>query len=184
MFEQTRFSLVYILVLTSPSICHMLINLQEFLQMPSTTLINSDIMFFLHHYKMLLLIKVYVCTYIYIYIFRMYISHVYIYIYIYIYICMYIPLYNYIYIYTHPYYIPTISATQPSIPALPPAGASFEGLVDQRGQPRWEQLGGIRHHPIAHVSGQKRWGKVRPVTPKSVVLWWFIGYGILMDIIV
>ena len=87
-------------------------------------------------------------VHIYIYIFRMYISHV----------C--------VYIYTHPYYIPTISATQPSIPALPPAGASFEGLVDQRGQPRWEELGGIRHHPIAHVSGQKRWGKVRPVTAK------------------
>ena len=82
MFGQTRFSLVYILVLTSPSICHMLINLQKFLQMPSTTLINSDIMFFLHHYTMLLLIKVYVCTYI--YIFRMYISHVYVYIYIHI----------------------------------------------------------------------------------------------------
>ena len=94
--------------------------------MPSTTLINSDIMFFLHHYTMLLLIKVYVCTYIYIP--YVYIPCVYIY--------MYIPLYNYVYIYTHPYYIPTICATQPSIPALPPAGASFEGLVDQRGQPR------------------------------------------------
>ena len=86
--------------------------------------------------------------------------------YIYIYsVCIY-PMCMCIYIYTHPYYIPTISATQPSIPALPPAGASFEGLVDQRGQPRWEELGGIRHHPIAHVSGQKRWGKVRPVTKK------------------
>ena len=45
--RKTRFSLVHILVLTSTSICHMLINLQYFLQMPSTTLINSEIVVFL-----------------------------------------------------------------------------------------------------------------------------------------
>ena len=125
MFGQTRFSLVYILVLTSPSICHMLINLQKFLQMPSTTLINSDIMFFLHHYTMLLLIKVYVCTYI--YIFRMYISHVYVYIYIYTSLL-------------YPYYLRN--------PALNSCPAASRGLLRRACWSTWPApLRAARRHP-------------------------------------
>ena len=68
----------------------------------------------------------------------------------------------YIYIYVSYDIIPTMSllSSQASLQLRPCSGASFEGLVDQRGQPRREQLGGVRHHPIAHVSGQmERWNQ-------------------------